>query len=596
MNSTKTVKQLRVEVKEVAKQKNLVRYSKLKKAQILDLLSKKDQDSNVLQNIIDSGASVKPSRKPRRQKTTTKVTKITTTTKVTKITTTTVTKIKIDQELAKPSGRAYVRVRELLVNCRDLKPKLRGKMFNKKIPDDLKTTAYPGTIVKLLPGTYSNLGFLVEWMLEKKKPQWTDFKRLLPRFGKFDSAAVDKALTNKSSQRFLETIQGTAELLHKSFGGCKPLYDQAIQLADVVGHPDIMVCKPDGIHIYEIKYTGKLKAEYVMFMLQLFCYGAISTESVQLHLVLANQQRIISWNTSVWKKRQLFTETLADFSKQQSLRQSKPDRSVEFMALRRLHNIGYHVSKKPGQKFETLIKSLQQGPPMQTFLSGNIGTKLTTIPVEQLVAVKSHLISFPKTLFFHAPYTINLAMKPDTMDNYFTISLSYHLQVGKMMGFQGVVVHTGRATKGKGYTIDNMIANVWRVLPDASPECPLLIETPAHQGSELLNTPEELASFMMTFYRKNPLGSKAYMKKILGVCIDTCHVFAAGYQPSEYLNDFTGLLATDHIKLFHLNDSYYPIGSHKDRHYPPGSGEIPWDEIVGTIEFATKHSIPILQE
>lgn len=502
----------------------------------------------------------------------------------------------LPKELLKPSGRDPVRVRTFLDGCREAKQKLRHKMFDNKMPADLETTPYPSTLIKLFPEKTSSLGCVVEWMLKKKHPTWSDFKSNAMVFSSSDESAYNKAIKNKSSIRFLETIQATAKLLHESFEGYKPIHEPEIQLGDLVGHPDVIVYKPDGVHIYEIKYTGKVKTEYTNFLLQLFCYGAIKRDAVALHLVLANQQKIITWKTSDWAKRTLFTTTALKLVKQQSARMCKIPFVMQFQQLRKKHFIGYHAVRKPGMKFDTLVNSLPPTMPMQVFLMSNTSTKMNKIPDEQFASIKSEMLSIPKTMFFHAPYTINLCITPCTMDDYFTKSLSYHLQVGKNLGFQGVVVHTGRATKNKGYTIDNMIQNVWRVLPDASPECPLLIETPAHQGTETLNTPEELASFIMSFYVDNPIGTATYMRKILGVCVDTCHVFAAGYQPTEYLEDFTSLLSADVIKLIHLNDSYYPLDSHKDRHYPCGMGEIPWKELMATIDFGDKHLIPMITE
>lgn len=98
----------------------------------------------------------------------------------------------------------------------------------------------------------------------------------------------------------------------------------------------------------------------------------------------------------------------------------------------------------------------------------------------------------------------------------------------------------------------------------------LLLETTAGQGSTLGCTFEELAYIM----------DRAAQKVPLGVCIDTCHIFAAGYDIrtpeawDETLKQFDATVGLDHLYAFHLNDSMKGLGSRVDRHRPLGEGEI----------------------
>ncbi|MCP5505600.1 MAG: deoxyribonuclease IV [Chlamydiales bacterium] len=98
----------------------------------------------------------------------------------------------------------------------------------------------------------------------------------------------------------------------------------------------------------------------------------------------------------------------------------------------------------------------------------------------------------------------------------------------------------------------------------------LLIEATAGQGSTVGHTFEHLGTLIERTHRKIPIG----------VCIDTCHIFAAGYDIRDEagwentLNTFDQLVGLEHLYAFHVNDSLHPLGSRKDRHANLGKGEI----------------------
>jgi deoxyribonuclease-4 len=98
----------------------------------------------------------------------------------------------------------------------------------------------------------------------------------------------------------------------------------------------------------------------------------------------------------------------------------------------------------------------------------------------------------------------------------------------------------------------------------------LLLETTAGQGSTVGYCFEHLAYLVERLHRKIPIG----------VCIDTCHIFAAGYDIrtkagwEATLKDFEKIVGLKHLYAFHLNDSLKPLGSRRDRHAPLGKGEI----------------------
>lgn len=98
----------------------------------------------------------------------------------------------------------------------------------------------------------------------------------------------------------------------------------------------------------------------------------------------------------------------------------------------------------------------------------------------------------------------------------------------------------------------------------------ILLEATAGQGTNVGHRFEHLAYILEKTHQEIPIG----------VCIDTCHIFAAGYDIRTYknwdqvLNEFDNIVGLKHLKAFHLNDSKCPLGSRKDRHASLGEGEI----------------------
>ena len=96
----------------------------------------------------------------------------------------------------------------------------------------------------------------------------------------------------------------------------------------------------------------------------------------------------------------------------------------------------------------------------------------------------------------------------------------------------------------------------------------VLLETMSGKGSEVGRTFEELKAII----------DKVGLNSQLGVCLDTCHVWDAGYDIADHLDDviseFDRIIGLDRLKAIHLNDSLNPLGAHKDRHARLGEGHI----------------------
>jgi len=118
------------------------------------------------------------------------------------------------------------------------------------------------------------------------------------------------------------------------------------------------------------------------------------------------------------------------------------------------------------------------------------------------------------------------------------------------------------------------------------PEVMILLETTAGQGSVMGAKFEEIGEILSLLSEKN--------RKRVGICFDTCHVFAAGYDIStargfeKTMEEFDNILGIERLKVFHLNDSKTDCGSRKDRHEHIGRGkigELPFKIIMNSSQF-----------
>jgi len=175
-------------------------------------------------------------------------------------------------------------------------------------------------------------------------------------------------------------------------------------------------------------------------------------------------------------------------------------------------------------------------------------------------------------LVVHDTYLINLASpEPDMLEKSIP-AFTDELQRCDLLGIPYLVTHPGAHT---GSGVDAGIARFAQSLNEifeAMPESKTLtlLETTAGQGTTLGRTFEEIAAII----------DLVEDKARVGVCMDTCHIFAAGYDyrtPELYaatMAQFDSTVGLDRLKVLHLNDSKNPLGSNKDRHDHIGAGEI----------------------
>jgi deoxyribonuclease IV len=170
----------------------------------------------------------------------------------------------------------------------------------------------------------------------------------------------------------------------------------------------------------------------------------------------------------------------------------------------------------------------------------------------------------------HAVYLINCASEDREIGAKSLSSLTMALRAGDALGAAGVVLHAGSALGG---SVDTAIERTGRVLAAAlagSERCPLHLENTAGAGGTLGRSFEELARLIEV----------AGGGERLGLCLDSCHLLASGYDVrtaeglSRVLDECDQVVGLDRLGSLHVNDSKSALGSNVDRHAPLGAGEL----------------------
>jgi deoxyribonuclease-4 len=194
----------------------------------------------------------------------------------------------------------------------------------------------------------------------------------------------------------------------------------------------------------------------------------------------------------------------------------------------------------------------------------------------------------------HASYLINLATTSPALRQQSMDAMGDELDRAEALGLMGVVLHPGCYTAGNEADGLGLVADALLALlrERRRGRTRVLLECTAGQGTALGATFEQLASII----------AKMDDHPRIGVCLDTCHLLASGYDlcsPEGYASTFTQfgrLVGFDRLKAFHLNDSKRPLGSRVDRHEHIGRGCLglePFRRIVNDPRF---RRLPMLLE
>lgn len=198
-------------------------------------------------------------------------------------------------------------------------------------------------------------------------------------------------------------------------------------------------------------------------------------------------------------------------------------------------------------------------------------------------------------VFVHAPYLVNLGSPTAATREKSVVALTHSLRRGQHIGATGVVVHAGSAV-GKARRDDalahlrELLLPILDTVPDGGPR--LLIEPTAGGGQALAARVEDLEEYFEVL-EGHPR---------LGVCLDTCHAFAAGHDLASpggvrtMLKALVKAVGRDRLGLVHANDSRDPLGSTRDRHTALGDGTIGLDPFKELFVHPATRGVPVVVE
>jgi deoxyribonuclease IV len=190
---------------------------------------------------------------------------------------------------------------------------------------------------------------------------------------------------------------------------------------------------------------------------------------------------------------------------------------------------------------------------------------------DDIAAFRERMSDGPiKSVVIHSIYLINCASKDPDIRRKSAISLIHALRTGDEIDADGVVLHPGSAKGEPNEEALPRVAELVKHALDESDRCPLLLENTAGAGDTIGRSFEELDRLIK-------LGGR---RKRIRVCLDSCHLFASGFditttdKLAEVLDRFGKTVGSGRLTCLHMNDSQTPLGSNRDRHAPPGAGEI----------------------
>ncbi|MGP3971564.1 deoxyribonuclease IV [Streptomyces sp. 6N223] len=199
--------------------------------------------------------------------------------------------------------------------------------------------------------------------------------------------------------------------------------------------------------------------------------------------------------------------------------------------------------------------------------------------------------------FVHAPYLINLGSHDAVTARRSVDSLRHALRRGRELGARGVVVHTGQATGGRPTQV--ALAQVRRLLLPLLSELTrdrrnpwLLLEPTAGQGASLCSRAADLGPYLAALDHHPRVG----------VCLDTCHAFAAGHDlaspggTAALLDELVAVAGPGRLRLIHVNDSKDAVGSRRDRHANIAEGSIGAAGLAALFGHPATEGVPLVLE
>jgi deoxyribonuclease-4 len=464
----------------------------------------------------------------------------------------------------------------------------------------------------------------------------TSWRNLLPEMVNISRIPMEPSLPEKlpgSIMSLLNKIARDTKIMFENIKD-KLMFSKEIISGNIMGHPDVF----DSESVVEFKAISKPSTNGRLHFAQVASYAALLRDKgmkinhISIFYALHKEQKIVL-DIKDWDHKPLLTLLSStaskmgnsnfspllggeEYNKAKKTKANKQMMAIENSPCNTEEELHFRVVVLMGRIRDPLLGNHihgvgmlldsigeQYNKPVQAFLS-----HCGTFPKYDCELIKRKLHERKLTAYCHLPYYINLvnpstSKYPDPIESLFIII--EEIKLSSKLGFHGCVIHCGKNIGKLNYTYkeawDKMKHyTLWILVNVEDSKCPLLLETPASQGTEMLGDIMEY----IRFYREIIAEYPAYYRKVknkesngipFGLCIDTCHVYASGYDPIDYLLTVECELGKA-INLIHFNDSLEPKGSKKDRHFCPGMGYIGAAGLLPVYQWALSHNIPMVIE
>jgi deoxyribonuclease-4 len=216
------------------------------------------------------------------------------------------------------------------------------------------------------------------------------------------------------------------------------------------------------------------------------------------------------------------------------------------------------------------------------------------IPLKNTIAFKKMSKAYDiNPVFIHTSYLINLAAVSSDIFEKSIALLIKEMDLADSIGADYVILHTGSASQDSAENArKKAITALKRVDASGSWKAKLLLENTAGERGDISSRMEDIAEII----------DKTDREIIGGVCIDTCHAFAAGYDltkeegPAKLADEIRKYIGIENLKLVHLNDSKKGRGSHVDRHEHIGEGAIGLEGLRNFVRHPSFAGIALILE
>ena len=192
-------------------------------------------------------------------------------------------------------------------------------------------------------------------------------------------------------------------------------------------------------------------------------------------------------------------------------------------------------------------------------------------------------------ILLHGPYLLNLGSADEALRQRSADAIASQLEWSDRLGAMGVVFHVGSFGKeDREIGMSRAAESIAAILDRSAASSPLLLETTAGAGNSIGGRFEDLGELIQRL-NQSPR---------LQVCLDTCHIFAAGYPCTttadldQTMAEFDRFIGLDRLTALHLNDSEGTFGSHRDRHANIGEGQIGIDGFRAIVNHPSLRELP----